>query len=150
MLKHATWSRTNPDLKFDLWETLNTISNKPVCRCVPFPNCWSFPIEGLHYNPAVWKVCRKIILVCQLQTFKRLRWSSVFYSLDTVREEMRLVCLHNDHVKKVSPVFSHHVRHAFVTAQREVFLFFPLLFLKRTLQHSCFMSQSRLEKLGNR
>lgn len=30
---------------------------------------------------------------------------------------MRLVCLYNDHVKKVSPVFSHHVRHSFVTAE---------------------------------
>lgn len=46
-------------------------------------------------------------------------WDSIFYSLDTVCEEMRLVRLYNDHVEKVSPVFSHHVRHSFVTAQGE-------------------------------
>lgn len=32
---------------------------------------------------------------------------------------MRLVRLYNDHVEKISPVFTHHVRHSFVTAQGE-------------------------------
>lgn len=66
-----------------------------------------------------------------------LCYSSVFYSLDTVREEMRLVCLHNDHIEEVSPVFSNHVCHSFVTAEGR----FKKKEKKR-LQHSFFMSQS--------
>lgn len=41
------------------------------------------------------------------------------YSLDTVSEEVRFVCMHNDYVKKVSPIFSHHVCHSFVSAHRK-------------------------------
>lgn len=41
------------------------------------------------------------------------------YSLDTVSEEVRFVCLHNDNIKEVPPVFSHHVHHSFIPVHRE-------------------------------
>lgn len=41
------------------------------------------------------------------------------HSLDTVGEEVRFVCLHNDHIKEVSPAFPHHVRHSSVTAHTQ-------------------------------
>lgn len=41
------------------------------------------------------------------------------YSLYTVCEEVRFVCLHNDNIKEVSPVLSHHVRHPFIPVHKE-------------------------------
>lgn len=41
------------------------------------------------------------------------------YSLDTISEKVRFVCLYNDNIKKVPPVFSHHVRHSFIPAHRK-------------------------------
>lgn len=38
------------------------------------------------------------------------------HSLDAVSEEVRFVCMHDDDIKKVSPVLSHHVSHSFVPA----------------------------------
>lgn len=54
---------------------------------------------------------------CWLHFFCSVRHP--LYSLDTVSEEVRFVCVHNDYVKKVSPVFSHHVCHSFVSAHRK-------------------------------
>lgn len=44
------------------------------------------------------------------------------YLLDTVSEEVRFVCLHNDDIKEFSPVLSHHVCHSFVPAHTTIVL----------------------------
>lgn len=41
------------------------------------------------------------------------------HSLDAIGEEVRFVSVNDDDVKEVSPVFSHHVSHSFVTAHRK-------------------------------
>lgn len=41
------------------------------------------------------------------------------YSLDAISEEVWLVCLYNDNIKEVSPVFSHHVCHSFIPVGRK-------------------------------
>lgn len=38
--------------------------------------------------------------------------------LASISEEIRLICLNNDHVKKVSPVLANHVLHSFITADK--------------------------------
>lgn len=39
--------------------------------------------------------------------------------LDAVGKEVRLVCLYNDNIEEVSPLFPHHVCHSFIPAHRK-------------------------------
>lgn len=60
--------------------------------------------------------------LCDSGTFLNLMGSVLFqnmYSLDTISKEVRFVCLYNDNIKEVSPVFSHHVCHSFIPAGRK-------------------------------
>lgn len=44
--------------------------------------------------------------------------------LDAVGKEVRLVCLYNDNIEEVSPLFPHHVCHSFIPAHRKKKNFF--------------------------
>lgn len=52
------------------------------------------------------------LLIFKISSVRRFLHN--FYSLDTIGEEVRFVCLHDDNIEEVSPVFSNHVRHSFI------------------------------------
>lgn len=111
---------------------------RPVCKCALCPNCLFSPTEGLHCYPTAGKACKSRNIEGHYSTGQKLECVKsklplfirsqritghliVFsvrrpHSLDTVSEEVRFVCMHDDHVKEVSPVLSHHMSHSFVPA----------------------------------